>query len=121
MIESDEIRETRLLFERMRAAQPPAPPPNTIAGGREGGDNGGMEARLKALEEALPQIRQDLAVMRSNYVTKADVAEVRGELKAEIANSKTSIIMWVVGTIILAQVLPALPGIVKGIMTVIGQ
>lgn len=94
-------------------------PPLDDGGG--GGDNGDMEARVKALEEAMHQIRQDLAVMRSNYVTKADVADIRGELKSEIANAKTSIIMWVVGTIILAQVLPALPGIVKGIMTAISQ
>ena len=74
-----------------------------------GGDNGDMEARVRSLEDAMAQVRQDLAVMRSNYATKEDLANVR----AEVANAKTSIIMWVVGAIIFAQVLPALPGIFR--------
>ncbi|WP_143276952.1 hypothetical protein [Bordetella genomosp. 12] len=69
----------------------------------------------------MTQVRQDLAVMRSNYVTKAELADVRGDLKSEIANAKTSIIMWVVGTIIVAQVLPALPGIVRGVMSALNH
>ncbi|OZI74560.1 hypothetical protein CAL22_08860 [Bordetella genomosp. 12] len=80
-----------------------------------------MEARVKALEDTMTQVRQDLAVMRSNYVTKAELADVRGDLKSEIANAKTSIIMWVVGTIIVAQVLPALPGIVRGVMSALNH
>lgn len=97
----------------------PGGPP--IDSGGPGGDNGGMEPRVRALEDAMGQVRQDLAVMRSNYVTKADLSDVRGELKAEIANAKTAIIMWVVGAIFLAQILPALPGIVRGIMSALGQ
>lgn len=77
--------------------------------GGGGGDNENMEARVRILEDAMTQVRQDVAVMRSNYATKEDLANV----KAEVANAKASIIMWVVGAIIFAQVLPALPGIFR--------
>lgn len=103
----------------------PVTPARDFPPGFDGGDGGGtietMEARVKALEDTMAQVRQDLAVMRSNYVTKAELADVRGDLKSEIANAKTSIIMWVVGTIIVAQVLPALPGIVRGVMSALNH
>lgn len=79
--------------------------------GGDGGDNGDMEARVKNLEIAMAQAHQDLAVIRSNYATKEDVMSA----KADIANAKASIIMWVVGAIIFAQVLPALPGILRSV------
>jgi len=60
-------------------------------------DDGAMEARVKALEDALSTVKTDLAVIKSNYATKADIAE-----------AKNSIIMWVVSAVLLAQLLPAL-------------
>jgi hypothetical protein len=60
-------------------------------------DDGDMEARVKALEDALSTAKTDLAVIRSNYATKADIAE-----------AKNSIIMWVVSAVLLAQLLPAI-------------
>jgi len=101
------------LLDRIRRGSGAPPPP--IDTRHDGGDNGDMEPRVKALEETMIQVRQDLAVMRSNYVTKADLSEVRGDLKAEIANSKSSIIMWVVGAIFLAQLLPALPTLIRAL------
>ena len=72
--------------------------------GGEPPDNAGMEARVAKLEilaektgERLGAIEKDVAVIKSNYATKADVAE-----------AKNSIIMWVVSAIFLAQLLPAL-------------
>lgn len=69
-----------------------------------GVDNGGgpphdgdMESRVKKLEEDLSSVKMDLAVIKSNYATKADIAE-----------AKNSIIMWVVSAVLLAQVLPAI-------------
>ncbi|WP_458763546.1 hypothetical protein [Cupriavidus basilensis] len=59
--------------------------------------NDDMEARIKALEDALATVKTDMAVVRSNYATKADIAE-----------AKNSIIMWVVSAVLLAQVLPGI-------------
>ena len=65
-------------------------------------DNGDMEARVAKLEtlaektsERIAAIEKDVAVIKSNYATKADIAE-----------AKNSIIMWVVSAILLAQLLP---------------
>lgn len=73
--------------------------------GGGGGDNGDMETRVARLEELaqktgdrLGRIETDLAVMKAqaaHYATKADVSE-----------AKAAIIMWVVGAIFLAQLLP---------------
>ena len=63
-----------------------------------------MEARVAKLEvlaektvERLTALERDVAVIKSNHATKADVAE-----------AKNSVIMWVVSAILLAQLLPAL-------------
>ena len=42
--------------------------------------------------------------MKSNYATKEDVS-----------NAKNSIIMWVVGAVIFAQLIPALPAILDAV------
>jgi hypothetical protein len=76
--------------------------------GGEPPDNGGMEARVAKLEAVSQQLLTDVAVMRSNYATKEDIARVEGGLLAKIAEAKNSIIMWVVSAILLAQLLPAL-------------
>lgn len=63
-----------------------------------------MEARIAKLEaladktmERLGALERDLAVIKSNYATKADISE-----------AKNSIVMWVVSAILLAQLLPGL-------------
>lgn len=63
-----------------------------------------MEARIAKLEaladktmERLGALERDVAVIKSNYATKADISE-----------AKNSIVMWVVSAILLAQVLPML-------------
>lgn len=78
-------------------------------GGLPGGDQ--MEARIGKLEtlvdkvvERLDALERDVAVIKSNYATKADIAEVR----AQISDAKNSIVMWVVSAFLLAQILPAL-------------
>jgi hypothetical protein len=70
-----------------------------------------MEARIEKLEslgekivERLGGLERDIAVIKSNYATKADVAATR----ADIADAKNSIVMWVVSAVLLAQLLPAL-------------
>lgn len=55
---------------------------------RRGGDGGGddmLEKRVKLLEDALAEIRTDIAVMKSNYATKEDIASVRIEVHQAIS------------------------------------
>jgi hypothetical protein len=67
-------------------------------------DDGNMEQRIAKLEamadrtgDRLGSLDRDIAVIKSNYATKADVSD-----------AKNSIIMWVVSAIFLAQLIPAL-------------
>jgi hypothetical protein len=87
----------------------------SVTSGGEPPDNGSMELRIAKLEslaertgDRLAVIEKDLAVIRSNHATKEDVAALRGDMKASVAEAKNSIIMWVVSAILLAQLLPPL-------------
>ncbi len=83
--------------------------------GGEPPDNGDMEPRVAKLEalaektnDRLVAIERDVAIIKSNYATKEDVAALRGEMKTAVAEAKNSIIMWVVSAILLAQLLPSI-------------
>lgn len=55
---------------------------------RRGGDDGGddmLEKRIQKLEDDLAAIRTDLAVIKSNYATKEDIASIRIEVHQSIA------------------------------------
>ncbi|WLI90020.1 hypothetical protein Q4S45_02520 [Massilia sp. R2A-15] len=56
-----------------------------------------VEAKVDGLADRMGVLERDVAIIKSNYATKADVAE-----------AKNSVIMWVVSAILLAQLLPAL-------------
>jgi formate hydrogenlyase subunit 4 len=84
------------------------------------------EARLSKVEADIAAIKFDVALIKATGATKVDLAEAKtelhsaigaaktelegkiGETNTKIEAAKTSVIMWVVTAIFLAQLLPAL-------------
>ena len=64
------------------------------------------------IAELKSSTKSDIAELRSS--TKADIAELKSSTKADLAEAKTAIIMWVVGAIFLAQLLPSVVRIFVG-------
>lgn len=62
------------------------------------------EARIERLQDDVAAIKVDIAFLKANSATKTDIAE----LKALIAETKSSIIIWVMSAIVLGQLLPSL-------------
>lgn len=50
-----------------------------------------MNNDSRSFEDQLSSLKEDVAVIRSNYVTKADLQEVRIELKGEIQAARTEL------------------------------
>jgi hypothetical protein len=63
---------------------------------------GNMEHKLDGIKEELTSIKLDVAVIKANGATKAELAE-----------AKTSIIVWVVSAVFLAQLIPSLVKLVE--------
>ena len=43
------------------------------------------------------ELREELDRSLAHYATKADLAELRGEMKTEIANLRADLIKWMIG------------------------
>lgn len=65
-----------------------------------GGDDGGMEARVSAVEQAIVRIDVTMTAMREQMATKADLAEKTGEVKAEIQRGIVETQRWTIATVI---------------------
>lgn len=68
------------------------------------GDNGeppmsDLERRVRKLEDDVSAIKQDVAIMKSNYATREDLAKEIGSVKTAIAESTTTQIKWFIATI----------------------
>lgn len=68
-----------------------------VANGAGAPYDGNMEKRIEKLEADVAAIKIDLGILKATSATKSDLAE-----------TKASIIMWVVSAIFLAQLLPAI-------------
>jgi len=85
------------LFHMTRKAvsvenQPSEPHTVQYGSGNGGGDD--MLERIKKLEDKMASLAIDVAVIKSNYATSADVASVKVEVasvKAEVANAKSDL------------------------------
>ncbi|MCF1610148.1 hemolysin XhlA [Serratia marcescens] len=61
-----------------------------------GGGGDMLEQRVKQLEISLAEIKTDIAVMKSNYATKEDIASVRIEVHQSISTQTK----WLAATMI---------------------
>ena len=86
-----ERKETTMTQE---TRQPPQPPTDSVS---DSADAGRLEKRIEKLESSLAAIELDVGIIKATAATKPDLAE-----------AKTTIILWVVTAFILAQILPGL-------------
>jgi hypothetical protein len=80
--------------------QPFAKPPRgqgSVAKGGGGGDDGGMDARIKALEDLTKTVSTDVAVIKSNYATREDLFRATGDLHKTINDQTWKLITWTTG------------------------
>lgn len=86
---------------RSNSSGPPDVPTDNAL---KNGDDENMEKRVEKLESELASIKLDIGIIKANGATKSDIAET----KAVVSEAKSTIILWVVTAIVLAQILPGL-------------
>ncbi len=52
---------------------------------------------ISAVALTRAELREELDRSLAHYATKADLAELRGEMKSEIANLRADLIKWMIG------------------------
>ena len=75
-----------------------------LQGSGEPPDNGDMDAQVTALEKDMKEVRERLIKIEA----KLDGMPSLFTTKPDLSEAKTQIIMWVVGAVLFAQVLPPL-------------
>ncbi|PHM23694.1 hypothetical protein [Xenorhabdus ehlersii] len=98
--------------------------PRIETGDHTGGNGGGgdMEARVAKLESDIAHIKTTMNDMKSDLKTvtgdvsamktKIAVIESNYATKADVTSSANKIIFWVAGAVIFSQLLPAIPKII---------
>lgn len=78
-----------------------------LRGGTEPPDNGGMDARIAKLESIaektgtqLATLEKDVAVIKSNYATKEDLARVEGAIRADMHKEFTAQTWRIIGAML---------------------
>lgn len=67
-----------------------------------------LEVIAEKTSDRLYALEKEVAIIRETGATKTDIAELRSEMKSAVEQAKSSTIIWVVGAVFLAQVLPVL-------------
>jgi hypothetical protein len=79
-----------------------------------GGDNGEMEARVAKLE-ALAEKTQEQLVDIGTRLTKLETRSETFATREDVVNAKYAVVFWIVTTTVIAQVIPALPGLFRAL------
>lgn len=72
-------------------------------GGGNGGGNSMLEKRVDKLESTVSAIREDVAIIKSNYATKEDISSVRIEIHQTVSAQTKWIAATIIGTAGLAM------------------
>lgn len=93
------------IVHHLNAPQRNGPPPVDAGGGPP--YDGDMDARVTKLESLAEKTGERLAAIDTR-LTKIETRSESFATKTDVSDAKSSIIMWVVSAILLAQLLPAI-------------